>query len=511
MQSPFRYILTALAALTLGSSCKKDLGNYDYKTVGMPVIDTSGIGNPYYIERYSNLQIDPAIRYDGGDTKALKYQWLLYPYVVGSVSTPIEVKTISTQKTLDIPVIEKVGEYRVEMIATDTTNQLKVNMVFTVVVSVGIEYGVLVLHSQADSADVDFITTANAVPVAGITPKWLKNIYSSSTGSRMSGTPRFIGQERRSNTIQNWLMIGSSEHIARMNGTDFSLIREDRSMFRRADAVMDPQTFMLMGSGYSALINNKKLHVYTTTYEVDALFSAPVPGDYELAPYLAYGTSSSFVAAVYDQKYGKFIRPASITGSMIDFQAPAAGTTPAFDLRNIGKDMLYMDRGFTSYTHAFFKDRTGSGHWLYIANFNTFTDDGRLAISAKDMSTLPEIASAKFFQSSELGYMDLYATDRTIYAYDYQGTNTASVAFNGFPAGETITCMKIYKPRPNFNLSAVDGTILYVGTWNGTQGKVYELSLNGISGAIGATPLNVFEGLGRITDISAKARGAGTY
>lgn len=505
-----RYILPLLLTAAVFSACKKDLGDYDYKTVGVPVIDTTGIGAPYFIERYATLHIDPVINYAGGDSKALKYQWLLYAYITGSTTTQFDIKTISTEKTLNVPIGEKVGEYRVELVATDTTNQLKINMVFTVNVSVGIEYGILVLHQQQDSADVDFITTANNVKVAGITPKWLKNIYSGSTGSKIGGTPRFIMQERRSFATQNWIDVATSNHIARMNGADFSLMREDKGMYRRADAVIDPQAMMMMGNSYTALINAGKLHIYNTTYETDALFSAPVPGDYELAPYLAYASGSGAFAAVYDQQHGKFVHPASPVGAMVDYKPVAAGTNPPFDITNIGKDMLFMDAGFAPYTHAFFKDKTGNGYWLYIINFNK-SDDGNLPIAAKDMSALPEISAARFFQASESGYADIYATDRTIYNYDYQGTNTAAVAFDAFPAGETITCMKIYKPRPNANLTDVDGTLLYVGTWNGTTGKLYEFKFNNISGQIDNTPLNVFEGFGKISSISAKARGNGTY
>lgn len=505
-----RYILPALLLLLMLGACKKDLGDYDYTNVGIPVIDTAGIGNPYYIERYTSLQIDPEINYEGGDVKALRYQWLLYPHITGSTNANIEIKTLSTEKKLNVPVTEKVGEYRVELIVTDTSNQLKANMIFTVVVSVGIEYGILVLHADGDSSDVDFITTANAVPVAGITPKWIRHMFSASTGSKIAGTPRFIAQERRTQSTQNWIMTGSAGHIARMSGSDFSLLREDRSLFRRSDAIIDPQTFMMLGNGYSALINAGRLHIYSTTYETDALFSGAVPGDYELAPYLAHASYFSILAGVYDQKHGKFIHPASIAGSMIDFIAPPDSIQPPFDLRNIGKDMLYMDRGFNGHTHAFFKDRTGNGHWLYIINFNT-TDNGNLAVSASNMTSLPEIGAAKFFQSSEQGYADLYATDRKIYTYDYQGTNTATLAFDGFPAAETITCMKIYKPSPSYNLTEAQGRILYVGTWDGQQGKVYEFQLNAISGQITPVPLNIFEGFGKIADISAKARGAGTY
>jgi hypothetical protein len=510
MKLTFRYITIAFAAILLLNACKKDLGNYSYTTVNIPEIDTAGMGGPKYVERYKTLNIHPAINYENGNKAALKYEWIIYPYTVGSTTTIIPPRQLATTLSLDAAITEKVGEYRLELIVTDTVNKLKANVVFPVTVSVGIEYGVMVLHTKDDSSDVDFLITADAVPVAGIMPGRLRNIYAASTGERFPGVPRFIAQERRSFSTQNWIVLGSDQHLSRMNGADFSLMREDKSFFRRADAVVAPEAYMMLNNSNSAFINNGKLHLFTTVYEIDALFGGAVPGDYELAPYLAHATSFGLTAVVYDKKNYKFIHPASMNGSMIDFIAPAENSNHAFDLRNIGKEMLYMDRGFNSYTHAFFKDRTGAGYWLYVANFNK-SDDGNLVIGAYDMSNLPDVANAKFFQSSELGYVDFYATGRSIYSYDYQGTNTATLVFDALPAGETITCMKIYKPRPNSNLSTVEGRLLYVATWNGTEGKVYEFALNGISGQITTPALNVFDGFGKITDLSAKARGAGTY
>lgn len=504
------YITTACAALLLLNACKKDLGNYDYTTVNIPAIDTTGMGGARYVERYGNLNIQPVVNYEGGNTSALTYEWIMYQYVVGSAPPTKPTRILSNSLHLNAPVTETVGEYRLELIVTDTVNKLKANTIFPVVVSVGIEYGVLVLHGTADSSDVDFLITADAVPVTGITPRRLYNLFSSSTGEKFPGVAQFIAQERRTGSTQNWIMLGSSRHLTRMSGSDFSRIREDKGMFRRSDAVVTPQAFMFLGNSYSALINAGRLHIYNTTYEVDALFGGSVAGDYELAPYLAHATASGLVAVVYDQKNGRFIHPASIAGSMIDFNAPSATANLAFDHRNVGKNMLYMDRGFSGYTHSFFKDRTGNGYWLYVSNFNK-SDDGNMVIGAYDMTSLPEIASARFFQSSELGYVDFYATDRRIYAYDYQGANTATLAYDALPAGETITAMKIYKPRPNFNLAAVEGRLLYVATWDGTQGRVYEFALNGISGQITTPARSVFNGFGKISSLEAKARGAGTY
>lgn len=510
MKNLFRYILVILAGAIAFAACKKDRGNYDYINVPVPVIDTAGMGSPKYVERYGVLNINPAVHYEAGNKAALKYEWLMHQYTVGSAAPTIPSRLVSTSLHLNAPVTEKVGEYRLELIVTDTTNNLKANTLFQVVVSVGIEYGVMVMHGNSDSSDVDFLITADAVPVAGINPRRLRNLYTVSTGSKFPGVPRFIAQERRTGSTQNWIVLGSDRHLSRVSGSDFSLLREDQAFFRRTGTVTDPQAYMFQNNSYTALINAGKLHLYTTTYETDGLFGGAITGDYDLAPFLAHATSSALLAVGYDKKNGKFIHPAALNGSMIDFAAPSATSNQSFDHRNIGKDMLFMDRGFNSYTHSFFKDRTGNGYWLYVSNFNK-SDDGNLVIGSYNMTALPEIGMAKFFQASELGYIDLYATERKIYAYDYQGSNTATLVYDGLPAGETITCMKIYKPRPNFNLSTVEGRLLYVATWNGTEGKVYEFALNGISGQITTPARNVFDGFGKIADISAKARGAGTY
>ncbi|MCK7555730.1 PKD-like family lipoprotein [Chitinophaga sedimenti] len=302
MKLKIAYIIATLGAAFVFNACKKDLGNYDYSTVNIAAIDTAGIGGARYVERYGMLDINPKITYEGGNMTALKYKWIMYPLTTGSTAPTKPARTLSEQLHLTAPVTETVGEYRLELIVTDTVNQLKSNMIFTVVVSVGIEYGVMVLHGTADSSDVDFLITADAVPLSGISPRRLRGLYAASTGAKLPGVPRFVAQERRTGSTQNWIMLGSDKHISRVSGSDFSLLREDKSFYRRSDAVVAPETFMFLNNSYSALINAGKLHVYTTTYEVDALFSAPVPGDYELAPYLANASASGMVAVVYDKE-----------------------------------------------------------------------------------------------------------------------------------------------------------------------------------------------------------------
>lgn len=507
MKLKYSFPLTLMAILALMLySCKKDLGNYDYTNTDMPVVDTTAIGGRYSVIRYTNLKIDPKVSMASKSAQELSYQWLIYRQGSSSNSNPIVAKELSTQRVLDVALSETVGDYYVELIVTDPQTVLKKSVIFNVAISAGMDNGWLVLYESNGGGDVDMLITKNAVPTLTQT-SWLKNIYSQSMGGVMTGVPRFISQSRRTTfavPVMNWITVASSTGIHRMNGNDFSLMRENTAMFRRAE-VINPQNLALTDFSLAeVLINNGKLHFHQLVNDLDALFGGSVTGDYELAPYIAKGSGSAVIAALYDQKNSRFIRP--FNGEALVFKAPVGPGQP-FDLSNIGKDMLYMDLGFNSYTNAFFKDKSGTGRYMYTINFNK-ADDGAQGVAAYNMSSLPDIQNAKFFQSGELGYVVYYASEDKIYLYDYFGTNTARVAFS-VPAGEKITSMKIFKPKPNVNLTTTDNRLMYLATWDGSRGRVYELGLNPISGEITQAPLEKFEGLGKVVDMSPKVRGTG--
>lgn len=496
--------------VTLALSCKKDLGNYDYTEVKAPTLDTTGIPASYSIERYANLTINPKIAINGIDTTNLSYQWVLYKATVatGQLNIPIP---LSKLRRLNVPIGEPLGIYKVELIVTDTKNALKTNVVFDVSVSAGMEYGLLVLHTAGGTSDVDFLVTRNAVPITTIPEKRLRNLFQQGTGARLAGEGRFINLSRRTSftaIVTNWITVGTSSELQRVNGNDFTFLRENQGMFLRPGQVINPQAHDLSDiSSYETLINDGKLFYTNASDQLGAAFSAPLSGDYSLAPFTVNACASALVSVGYDQKNGRFIRPSSATsGVLTPFRVPA-GTAQPFDLTNIGKDMVGMDRGISNYTLSFFKDKTGTGRWLYVINFAK-SDDGLLGVASYNMSNLPDVTNAIFYQGNKNSNSCYYATSTKIYRYDYISTNTATAAFE-VPAGETITAMKVYKPTPNFNLTAADGRILYVGTWNGTQGKLYELSIDPTTAAINTVPLNVFEGFGKITSINPKPRGAG--
>ncbi|TCD00731.1 hypothetical protein EZ449_19715 [Pedobacter frigidisoli] len=509
-----RYIKLTLifCLITALFACKKDLGNYDYNDPGVATVDETNIAAVYNIEQYAKLTVSPTVNYPG-DTSNLSYQWITYVKSSSSVTlgTP---SVISTKKVLDVALPTPPGAYYLEFIVTDKSNNGKTNARTLLNVSAPIETGWLVLHSLGGQSDVDFIASTNLSPTGPT--KRMSNLFQTIQGAKLDGEGQMLGFARRSNSLFNYIMVATNKTIKRVNGFTFALMGTDQELFRTPLAAKNFQAFINNGSN-DLLINDGKLQQLPYGVIQDALYNNIYNGDYSLAPYLVFNELGTYGALVYDQKFQKFMYTGQALGNYNFIQFLPAATTapiPSFSPSNVGKNMLFMDRGFNKYAYAFFKDNTGNGRYMYVLNVG-IADAGRLAVATYDMTALPEITQAKFFQVGELGNVALYATDKNVYRFDYSGTRTATVAFNGLPAAETITCMRIFKPvlnpnAPKTEFTLTNSAVVYVATWDGTQGRLYELAINVASGVISPTPLKVYTGFGKISDMTAKFRGTGT-
>ncbi|MDE5611677.1 MAG: hypothetical protein K2I90_06625, partial [Odoribacter sp.] len=203
------------------------------------------------------------------------------------------------------------------------------------------------------------------------------------------------------------------------------------------------------------------------------------------------------------------IRPKNYqpTAQLSPFSAQASGI---FDVNDIGMDILWFEHGFQDYGYAVFQDEAGA-KWLYLADFNKAMDNS-MAVSKYEMTALPDITEARFYSTGSQGAVFLYATEKDIYTFEYDGSKTAIKINNPFGANEVITAMKVYKPYATTNrLNEADGRLLYVATWDGTEGRLYEFSLNEANGWLrDKKPLEVFDGMGRIVDFCVKVQGTGT-
>lgn len=490
-------------------ACKKDLGNYTLTEVDVPTRDAADVQAAYNVEQSDNLTINPKINYKG-DEANLSYQWLMYIVSPSSVTIGPPVVLAET-KQLNRKMDMAPGNYYLELVITDNTSAVKTTSRSLLNVLALMESGWLVLHSANNESDVDYITNPNLIP--GALTKRIPNILSAQTGSKLEGEGQFIGFSRRGNSGFNWVTVGTTKELRRFNGFNFSNLIGGQQLFRRTQTSFDFVSHLNNGANELIVSKTGQLFAQSWTLVQEALFGGLFNGDYNLSPYMVFNDYSSYGATVYDQKNGRFMYTTQVVTNLnfVNYRPSVAGQ--AFDPSNVGKELLFMDRGFGSNAYAFFKDKTGNGRYLYVLNQNR-ADAGNVADAAYDMTTLPDIQDAKFFQVGSLGNVALYATEHRVYRFDYSGTRLAELVFDGIPANESITSMKIYKPKINLNnimtqFAATDNSLVYLATWNGTEGKLYELRMNVANGLITATPLNVYTGFGRIHDMTPKFRGSG--
>lgn len=540
------FIFAAFFCLLSITSCFDDKGNYDYTVLNEIYVDTTGVQTTFTRSQFDSLVITPDIRFTEAtiDNANLEFKWVLYSDKFVNEASATE--KLTTERDLKMVVTQQPqpDPYAIMLYITDKQNNTVYQTKYSLTVIASVISGWVVLHTGSDGSDLDYIATTNSVP--GLeTNRRMRNVYSSMNGVKIGGNPLFVSTVRINTTIVDNVYVGTDSEFLLLSGKDFSLQHKNEEMFKNPVSRILPQ-FVGHGGRYGVhhstlLINDGKVHCINnqaSPYWIYA-FSNALPnssslkGEVSVAPYVYFSEQpSSFVnnaGAFYDTVGKRFVRlPYSYWEEEPLLPFAEQLPTARFDVNNIGKDLMYFDNGYEAEGFALFTD--GASRELYRIKFNTITfldfehvneenpEIHNLARTIYDMSALPEIYDARFYASGTRGYYFYYATERNIYAFSYAGSKQAVLVNDPFPEDEKITNLKIYNTGSWSALRDVSGTIMYVSTWNGKEGKLYEFAINTSSGAFynlneingvvnRKAPLNVFDNFGKIVDMSVKIEG----
>ncbi len=522
------------------SSCFDDKGNYDYLTLNEVYVDTVGADLTFTISQFDTLSIVPDIQFslEDGDEAKLGFSWVMYKDVWSKDEADMD--TLSHERNLHKQILQEPAsdDYAVVLYVTDASNGIVSQVKYTVTILPSIVSGWMVLHTDENGeSDFDYIATPYAVPTLDST-KHLHNIYSAVNGTKIQGEPRFIASTRVNNTAINYVYVATDEETLLTDATDFSLLYRDEDLYKEVPESSDVQyigrgqecnyvTIMLDG-GQVRNINNQASQYWDVAFS-DKLDVSGDLGEVDLAPFVYFGDDcSSFLghsAVMYDKLAQRFVRMPFSFWEETELLPMPEQNSEKFDVNNIGKDLIYLGKGFNAHAFALFTD--GSSRELYRADLNipaVYWEDGNeleneevhdYAINSYDVSALPEIYEAQFYDCGPLGNFFLYASDQNIYVYSYAAASKVATLINDpFDADELITAVKIYNTDWYYPLDDVNGTLLYVATWNGTEGKLYEYKINRASGFLNnkeetnlKTPTNVFTGFGKIVDMCLKLEG----
>ena len=542
-------------AATLLAACYSDEGNYDYRELNEISVTAPAVGTYFAVDRYDTLYIDPQLSFTQGtiDESQLDYKWEMY--LDDWANTEAKAVVLSEERTLNTVMARpsSTTNYALMLTVTERLTGSAYRFKYLVNIQPSVLSGLMVLQDDAGRCRLDYLASTHAEP-AFTANRHIKDVYATANdGQSLQGTPRGVSfslVEKSSYDPQTKnLYVWTDREVARLSSSDFTVEHANNELFMVTPGTIDVTTIarslstnyvcLMINDGQARALNQQATMDYGYQFSRELKPNSSLTGPMRFAPYVyqpdLFGSQTGYSAILYDELGQRFVKVANtydVEPELFAFNEQDDNVKQTlFDVNHIGMDMLWMGKNYGSFCYALFADASGHRH-LYRMRFNiaSTTQDAsgneqinpqvyRQAAAKFDFSAAEGGDQARFFECGRFAANTLiYATDRNLYSYDFNA-QMAILLNDPFPEGEEITAMKIYNVEfYTQNLQDVKGTLLYVATWNGKEGKVYEfpinrttLRLNNRDAADGnlKKPYNVFTGFGRVVDMCVKPQGRG--
>ncbi|MBV7531398.1 PKD-like family lipoprotein [Chitinophaga sp. sic0106] len=481
MKTNISLIYTLLLAMIL-TACVKDKSNDGFLDINTILISDSTA--PKSLLQFDTLKINPAIaQLHGSGESDLAFEWSLHQ---NDVTDPYPIFILDSTRNLRKNIDVRPGIYRVVYKVTVKSTGVTYFHFFPLTVINRFSEGWLTLEEENGGGDLSIILPTDTV---------FHHIFSSINPEVNISNPVQVDVSNSYGVKKLYLF--TKNNGLELDYTEMVKVSDYTSWFWETPVAFQPQLYKRISDGTSFIINNGLFNVRVEggfPGDVKYMNALPYPdnkGDnYFLAPLVAVGPQpytggkSPYTAIIFDTRSKGFVylSGASLVASFASFGAPAAGS--AFDMRNIGMDMVSMDEGNVRFQHnAVFKD-AGGEYYLY-----QFDANSNNASMSKQLITddAPELKGAAKIVSSKTLQQMYFVNNGNIYLYDIP-SGKARVIYT-LAGGETVTYLTCTTKS------------LLVATWNGTAGKVYNHSISPL-GDFAAT--KSFTGFGKIVSMVNK-------
>lgn len=483
------------------AACYDDTGNYDY--TDLPDIDIK-IQDTVYATQFKTLELTADVDLNDAPESDYEFNWRIWSNDIGGVW---EQKEIGNSRNLTYEVAEVPGSYTLVLTVTNKKTEVQTYKQIYLAVQGSITEGWMVLQEREGKTDFDLIMSpyfSNRVENDEI----LHNVYETVNGEALTGRGVVIGSYFCIGRYQNVIVLtdkgGARLSAITMQKTfDMSTLVLDLSSWKPESYIFWQYYWSPGRFGYDAIVSNGRFYEYSAISSTGfTTYTEPILKDgltYKASPY-APKWFDYYQGILYDEIGGRFLGIENNTWILKELAV--ATTTQPFDWRNMHASLRYMETGYNNYEYGLFEDWDTKKMTLCVFNFDTKPNIG---VGKYPADNCPELEKAKYFAVGSLGPVFLYATDRDIYRYDYNGTNTGEKLYTLTQADEKITGMKIFKPCidrfiPNH---PYNNKVLILSTYNESkkEGKIYMYYINEVNGMIDIASEKVFEGFGEILDM----------
>lgn len=548
--------ITCLIVVLVGlTACYEDKGNYDYTELNEISVVSPAAGTYFAIDRYDTLHIEPQLAFTQDVMADDQLEFLWEMYLDDWANTEAKAVVLGRERVLDTMISRPASttNYALVLTVTEKKTGAAYRTKYSVAIQPSVLSGLMVLQDDNGRCRLDYLASTYAEP-SFTANRHIKDVYAvNNDGSSLAGTPRgvsfsLVEKSSYEPQVKN-LYVWTDRQVARISSSDFSVEHLDNDLFMVAPKKIDVTNIdrsarysyctIMINDGQAHALNQQATMSFGYQFSRELKPNSSLTGDMQFERFVyepdLFGSQSGYSAILYDKLGKRFVKVASsydVEPVIFAFnQQEEDNINSLFDVNHVGLDMIWMGRNYGSIVCAVFTD--GVKRYLYRMRFNitsTTTDSSsgeeiinpmvyRQAYGKDDFSAATEGDQARCFECGRFAANTfMYASSRNIYTYDFNA-HRAILLNDPLPEGEEITSIRIYNVEYyTANLQSVSGTLLYVATWNGTEGKIYEFPINRTTlrfnnrddadGNLKA-PYQVFSGFGKVVDMCVKPQGRG--
>lgn len=467
-------------------SCDSNSDNdRDIENFNLVTVDVDASEAPNMILQLDTLRISPVIFQSlETDESNLTYEWTVRTderFINGPIDE--EVTTISTERDLEYRVGLTTGSWKFVCRVTDENTGVTSVGYYYIAVQNQFSEGWLILEENNSQGDLSIILPNGSI---------FREVYTSINPNEPLELPlKQLVVTNFSFGIDEIAILSENSGV-QLDYTELLKIYNTESLFWNTPTSFKPEFHTWHGTSNGWIISGGQVHLQVRggfpgdkKYGDAMAFPNGVGDDYYAAPFVARG-SGFYPAAIYDNKGKYFVYLASGLSPLLK-KFPPKTDTAAFDMNDVGLEMVYMETANEqSLINAIMKDDSNVFYMLQLR-----LNASEPAHLYKVMSGATDISNSSVYKSSKTLNRLYYSVDNKIYLYDTPSNLIIGAPFT-FPSGETITAMEIDESDP---------TVIVVATWDGSQGKFYELNIAG-TGEISLA--NTYSGFGKIIDMDYK-------
>lgn len=417
----YNQIFILLLAIFMASSCKKDLGNYDYNEINalqtvaeLPTEVLAVYGKQVSVKPVLKFSQDPNF-----DESKYTYEWsYIGPNGLGGNKLFI----LDVNRNLEQVMRVVAGSYPAFYAVTDKASGVKYKVGFTLKVVNEINEGWMLMCDVNNQARVDMLSLNSSGGFDVV------NDLLATTGSelKLSGKPVMIynyntGLLIGPDKISFGIYLGTDQFTTKVEPNTFKwtpTMNLSYEMYGSYPAGFYADLIQQRGTNTAYMIGKEGAYYYERV--VNIYFSSPISyiaseqKEFKVAPFIASddGFSANAHAIFYDKTNKRFVKHTGSNSTCVTLPEPDPAQKK-FSF-STGMDLSYMT--WVSYNggevFSVLKDPNSTKR--YLARFNS----GSLVQTYYDEITATDFANAEFYAvSPALGYL-IYSVGSKVYEYD---------------------------------------------------------------------------------------------